>query len=171
MYMSLSAEPGYDTDLLSNQFGFDGPLRLFDGKPKSYNGTTIMQWGNDTHHIKGDIFSKQLKVYQSIQDIWTQSRRKVENKLYGAHINSYVVSDGGKKLWKKMEIREKFMRKIMIPMKPIFPSDKITYNIEGMRGMLDGKFGNVMFFFNENRTFDIELFLEDSKRYFLWLFT
>ena len=62
MYVSLSAEPGYDTDLLSKQFGFDGPLKLFSGNPKrhNHNGTTIMQWGNDTHHIKGDIYLGQL---------------------------------------------------------------------------------------------------------------
>ena len=66
MHGALSAEPGYDTDLLSKQFGFQGPLKLFSGQnEKNHNDTTIMEWGNDTHHIKGDIFLELLKVCQS----------------------------------------------------------------------------------------------------------
>ena len=62
MYVSLSAEPGYDTDLLSKQFGFGGPLMLFSGNPKSHN-STMMQWGNDTHHIKGDV----LYIFKTVE--------------------------------------------------------------------------------------------------------
>ena len=94
----------------------------------------------------------------------TQTRHKVKEKLVATHVAYNAELDGGKKLWKKKWIQKKDMRKIMIPMKPIFPSDKITYDMKGVK--LGGMLKNAIFLFGHNRTFDIEIFLEDSKRYF-----
>ena len=86
--------------------------------------------------------------------------------LSSCSIGLYVVGDGGKKLSETLFFTKwRNMGWFEIPMRPTFPSDKITYNISGMIGKLGGKVRNIMFYFSENRTFDIELFLEDSERY------
>ena len=55
-YISISAQPGYNMSLLEKH----SPYELFNGKVVHHveNDTTIIQWGNDTHHIKGYVIKK-----------------------------------------------------------------------------------------------------------------
>ena len=55
--------------------------------------------------------------------------------------------------------------KMMIQTRPRYPSDKLTFNIANITKGKTIRFINIEF--NSNATFDIDFFLEDSKRNFL----
>ena len=103
---------------------------------------------------------KILKRYGFSADIWSQSREDVNEVLEYLAVGNHNFTDSMAILPTNMA-----QMKMMIKTRPRYPSNKLTFTIADIA---KGKtISNININIDSNATFDVDLFLEDSKRNFL----
>ena len=165
VYFSLVPNPGYNTSFLDT-CGIGGEFNLFGGYFfYEDNGTSgTWQWGSENDSIQGKPESLRTIYYIFLKDVWSQSRLDVMEVFKYIQIAYFNTADASFEYdyYFPPDMTE---MKMMIETRPRYPSNKLTFTIANIT---EGKmiyFVNI--FLNSFAKFDVDVFLEDSKRNFL----